>query len=111
MADIHLTHAQLRVIMSRAQTTPGVTKRKAQALILDGLCPLRQHGSGWVVDMDDEHVETALAVFEAYLEDHPSASATTCLRYFVGASKIAQQILADRKAQTDVPRETSDDQP
>lgn len=108
MENIPLTDAQLRILLNTIGATFPNTRRPALRSLDAALHRLRKMGSGWVVEMAEENVITALDIFEAYQREHVSAVAANCLRFLVNDSKIAHKIYDERQASGDVPRETLD---
>lgn len=107
MENIPLTDAQLRILLNKIGVTfPNIKKPDLRSLDA-ALHQLRKQGSGWIVEMSEDDIATAINIFEAYQREHPSVVVANCLRFLVNDSQIARKIYAERQAETDVPRETS----
>lgn len=108
METIPLTHAQHRIVANWIVKTYPNTRRPELRSLTKSILGYRTRGSGVVVEMTEEDIDTAIGIFETYQREHPSSAvATNCLRFLVNDSKTARKIYDERRAGADVPRETS----
>lgn len=106
MEEIVLTTGQFRTLLYMTPDPDLYTDETTSLVAV--LHRGQPHGHGWRVDLTERDVETALNLFQEHKDTVHTGAAQKSLQLFIQGSLTAQKIWAARRAQADVPRETSE---
>lgn len=109
MEEILLTDGQFQRLLN-ATNDPATYTGQIRSLVVALHDGQRRAGNKWLVKMNESDIAEALTIFEDRKRTYRTPGDTMAWTFFVNDSPTARRLHDERKAQGDVPRETSSEE-